>query len=66
MVAIDVHSREKKILWKSMATVIRQNIFLCVQQKKETHTGLQNSYKISKVCTKKKRMLNLNVIIGEI
>jgi len=44
-VAIDFHSR-KKILWKLMATVnclvtnIIQNIFFCVQQKKETHTGL--------------------------
>jgi len=34
---------EKKILWKSMEPKIfvLQNIFLCVQQKKETHTGLQ-------------------------
>ncbi len=46
MVAIDFHSMEKKILWKSMATVnclvtnILQNIFFCVQQKKEAHTGL--------------------------
>jgi len=44
--AIDFHSR-KKILWQSTATVscldtnILQNIFFCVQQKKETHTGLE-------------------------
>jgi len=37
---------ESRILWKSMATVnclvtnILQNIFFCVQQNKETHTGL--------------------------
>jgi len=34
------HSR-KKILWKSMVPIILQNIFLCIQHKKETHTGLQ-------------------------
>ncbi len=38
---------QQKIQWKSMATVnclvtdILQNIFFCVQQKKETHTGLE-------------------------
>ncbi len=38
---------EKKILWKSMATInclltnILQNIFFCVQQKKEIHTSLE-------------------------
>jgi len=37
----------KKILWKSMGPVnylvtdILQNIFICVQQKKEIHTGLK-------------------------
>ncbi len=43
MVAIDFHNM-KKILWKSMATSncliinILQNIFVWVQQKRETHT----------------------------
>jgi len=34
---------EKKILWKSVVPIpiILQNIILCVHQKKETHTGLQ-------------------------
>ncbi len=38
---------EKEILWKSMETIdclitsILQNIFLYVQHKKETHTGLE-------------------------
>ncbi len=42
---VDFHSTEK-ILWKLMATInclvtnILRNIFFCVQQKKETHTGL--------------------------
>ncbi len=56
VLAIDFHSMEK-ILWKSVATCnslvtniaqnnclvpnILQNIFLCVQQKKEIHTGLE-------------------------
>jgi len=37
----------KKILWKSMGSINclvtngLQNIFFCVQQKKETHTGLE-------------------------
>ncbi len=46
-VATGFHSIEKKILWKSMATVdclvanILQNIFFCPQQNTETHTGLE-------------------------
>ncbi len=46
LVATDLHSTEKQKLCKSMAisnclvTNILQNIFFCVQQKKETHTGL--------------------------
>ncbi len=45
-VATDFHIIEKKMLWKSMATInclvtnIFQNIFYCVPQRKETHTGL--------------------------
>jgi len=44
---IDLHSIfHIFLLWKSMVPnclipIILQNIFLCVQQKKETHTGLQ-------------------------
>jgi len=38
--AIHFHGKKKKLLWKSMATNILQNVF-CVQQKKETHTGLK-------------------------
>ncbi len=46
LVAIDFHGIFS-ILWKSMAarnclvTIILQNNFFCVQQKKETHTGLE-------------------------
>ncbi len=47
LVATDLHSAEKQKLCKSMAIIsnclvtnILQNIFFCVQQKKETHTGL--------------------------
>ncbi len=46
MVAIEFHSI-LSLLWKSMATVnclvtnFLKNIFFCVQQKKETHTGLE-------------------------
>ncbi len=42
-----LHSRKKKILWKSMVpqncsvSHILQNIFLCVQQNKDIHTGLK-------------------------
>jgi len=32
---------EKKILWKSIVPIVFQKIFVCVQQKKETHTGMQ-------------------------
>jgi len=48
MVAIEFLSRKKK-LWKSMATVnclitnILQNVFFCVQQKKETHLGVETT-----------------------
>ncbi len=44
---IDFHSRKKYILWKSMVpqncsvSHILQNIFLCVQQNKDIHTGLE-------------------------
>ncbi len=47
MIPIDFYSVGEKILWKSMDTVIclvtniLQNIFFCVQQKKESHTGLE-------------------------
>ncbi len=37
---IDFHSREK-ILWKSVATIILQNILFYVKQKKEIHSGLE-------------------------
>ncbi len=46
LLAFDFDSMGEKH-WKSMATVncsvtlIFQNIFICVQQKKETHTGLK-------------------------
>ncbi len=46
LAAIDFHSMEK-IPWKSMATSnclftnILKNTLFCVQQKKETHTGLE-------------------------
>jgi len=46
-VAIDFHSRKKKILWMSMGSIncldtdILQNIFFCVQQKREIHAGLE-------------------------
>ncbi len=45
MEAVDFYSIF--ILWESMATInflvtnILQNMFSCVQQKKETHTGLE-------------------------
>ncbi len=47
LVPIDYHSMEKNMLWKSMGTRnclvthILQNNFLCVQQKKEIRTGLE-------------------------
>ncbi len=46
VVPTDFHIIYFPILWKSMSTVnclvtnSLQNIFFCVQQKKETHTGL--------------------------
>jgi len=49
IVAIEFLSRKKKKLWKSMATVnclitnILQNVFFCVQQKKETHLGFETT-----------------------
>ncbi len=51
MVAIDLYTVAwQKILWKSTATVsslvtsILKNILFCVQQKKETLTGLEQLY----------------------
>ncbi len=48
MVAIDLHTVAWKIiLWMSMATVnslVSSIILFCVQQKKETHTGLEQLY----------------------
>jgi len=47
MYPIEFHSRKKKIQWKSMRPLnclvpdILQNIFFCVQQKIEIHTGLK-------------------------
>ena len=47
MVAIDFHSIFFFLLWKSMGSISRlvtnflQNIFFCVQQKKESHTGFE-------------------------
>jgi len=44
---INLHSSFIFLLWKSMlpnnhlVPIVLQNIVLCVQQKKETHTGLQ-------------------------
>jgi len=44
---VDFHSIYLFMLWKSMgpinclATYILQNIFFCVQHKKEIHTGLE-------------------------
>jgi len=40
---IDFHRRRKNTIEVNddKAPVVLQNIFLCVQQKKETHTGLQ-------------------------
>ncbi len=41
MVAIALHSNNDTMEVNCLITNILQNIFFCVQQKKETHTGLK-------------------------
>jgi len=38
---IDFHSKNTMEINGAKVPIVLQNIFLCVQQKKETHTGLQ-------------------------
>jgi len=48
----DLHSIFFFLLWKSMVpnnclvSIVPQTIFLCVQQKKQTHTGMQQLEKM--------------------
>ncbi len=55
LVVIDYFSRGKKILWEPMATSnfmvtnILPNIFFHVQQKEETHAGLEQLVSLSQI-----------------